>query len=841
MLTPADMSDTMVPRPLPTKAGVPVIAFTSGKGGCGKTTLAVNFANVVSQSKSRVLIIDMDMANRGCTGLFSRQTKTPHSSLTVTRILRDDWHTDQQTRRSILEVKDNLFLMPASSAGEDVWTLPEDTNLADFVEDLHSKIQKAIEDNEIDCVVLDCFCGIDKLTTASAAVADHTLIVNEPDIITFTGAIHLLNHLQCEFQQLSHQPNLHFVVNRVKSTYTVAQLNELYENNLKTVIADRIILCYFPYHERIFMTFGTYPFISDLLPRSLFTRKLELLTYLLFKGTNDKLLKPRVQHLSKRKVRTIYYQSIDASAVDSDYLVFKLSNYAILLGLWLIVGFVLLRLVPLTPFAAWFFVLVLGASLTTFTTTSLIYGFWLAARLNFSLAEFRYRLGLVQTKVWGRAFHFLGTLFPVLTGGLMTLAVVALGVGSMTGTCVFLDMMFNIGYVREASPHLRDRIIEIAIKSPARTINLKGQEVRNVEFGERSFVDDNVSTPLHWQTAWDAAWGWLQRGTFLAGDNTHFARCRFDADLFPAGSEWQDCAFDACVFNLNAEEDGERRTNRARISSSVSSEIQARSRDINVLTIQSEKWQNVVFQAGFKAFALDISNCSLRNVTLDLRYGDSITLRHCSLQGSKVYGPEQILSPFLSPLKIAMPMPNVALKSEMDVHGHVILIPLAPSPGASLKEKIAYSMYRLDIYRKNGYSEKNQSSYMSILGDLIEWCILAGEYKKAFSLSKELRTKSSQFGDEHHTGVAYMQQLMLCILLKSSPSQQEKAFQSWAGWLKRNPHGLTSWEWSTWESYYSQLKLSSEEKTELDAIRLSAEGNLKPSTLRVILRRALKK
>ena len=841
MLTPADMSETMVPRPLQTKSGVPVIAFTSGKGGCGKTTLAVNFANVVSQSKSRVLIIDMDMANRGCTGLFSSQTKIPHSSLTVTRILRNDWQIEQQTQRSILEVKEHIFLIPASSAGEDVWRLPEDINLADFVEDLHSKIQKAIVDFKIDCVVLDCFCGIDKLTTASAAVADHTLIVNEPDIITFTGAIHLLNHLQCEFQQLPRQPNLHFVVNRVKSTYTVAQLNELYENNLKTAIADRIILCYFPYHERIFMTFGTYPFISDLLPRSLFTRKLELLTYLLFKGTNDKLLKPRVQHFSKRKVRTIYYQSIDVSAVDSDYLVFKLSNYAILLGLWLIVGFGLLRLVPLTPFAAWFFVLALGASLATFTTTSLIYGFWLAARLNFSLAEFRYRLGLVQTKVWGRAFHFLGTLFPVLTGGLMTIAVIALGIGSMTGTCLFLDWMFNIGYVREASPRLRDRIIEIAVETPVRTVNLKGQEIRNVEFGERSFVDENISTPLHWQTAWGSAWRWLQRGTFLAGDNTHFVRCRFDTDLFPSGSEWQDCTFDACMFDYNAAEYGERRRIGARSSSPISPDARLHAQGDSVLSIHSQQWQNVVFHAGFKAAALELNNCSLRNVTLDLRYGGSITLRHCSLQGSKVYGPEQILPPFFSPLKILRPIPPVILKSEMEVHGHVILIPLEPSPGASLQEKLAYNTYLLDIYPKNGYSEKNRNGYMSLLGNVIEYCILAGEYKKALPLTKELRTKSYRARDAHHTGVAYMQQLMLCILLKSSPSQQEKAYQDWVGWLKRNPHGLVSWEWSTWENYYPQLKLSSEEKTDLDAIRLSAEGDLKHSNLHVILKRALKK
>ena len=41
--------------------GVPLIAFTSGKGGTGKTTLAVNFANLLSKKGKRTLVIDFDL------------------------------------------------------------------------------------------------------------------------------------------------------------------------------------------------------------------------------------------------------------------------------------------------------------------------------------------------------------------------------------------------------------------------------------------------------------------------------------------------------------------------------------------------------------------------------------------------------------------------------------------------------------------------------------------------------------------------------------------------------------------------------------------------------------
>src|ERR1051326_1674773 len=180
---------------------VPIIAFTSGKGGCGKTTISVNFANVVANAGQKVLLVDFDLANRGSTGLLSKWVKTPAKRVTATTLLRDD--TD--VTGPLLQVKPNLFFIPATGPDEAGWKddrLPLDA----LIRQLQKNLQAVAKKNQIGCVVLDCFCGIDLLTTAAAGLADDTVIVNEPDIVTFNGSLALLTHLKTSWDQLEHKP-----------------------------------------------------------------------------------------------------------------------------------------------------------------------------------------------------------------------------------------------------------------------------------------------------------------------------------------------------------------------------------------------------------------------------------------------------------------------------------------------------------------------------------------------------------------------------------------------------------------------------------------------------------
>lgn len=48
------------------------IAFLSGKGGSGKTTLALSMADLMSKCKIKTLLIDCDLSTNGATYFSNR-------------------------------------------------------------------------------------------------------------------------------------------------------------------------------------------------------------------------------------------------------------------------------------------------------------------------------------------------------------------------------------------------------------------------------------------------------------------------------------------------------------------------------------------------------------------------------------------------------------------------------------------------------------------------------------------------------------------------------------------------------------------------------------------------
>ena len=205
------------------------------------------------------------------------------------------------------------------------------------------------------------------------------------------------------------------------------------------------------------------------------SKKLQLLSRILFLDRHDQLLSEEVRGWSPRRVLSIYRRIVDPTAVDSEVLVIRLTSFPLLAGVWLAGAFVFTRTVALTPGQAWFVMLLLLAAGTMIIGRSVLHSFWLAARLNFSLCAFRFRLGKTIGSMGPR--FVAGAVSPLVAGLFMTLTLLVAGTILAIPLSQSLDDMFNVGIWRSSDESFRNRVVRFATRGPFRVIDLAGSEI----------------------------------------------------------------------------------------------------------------------------------------------------------------------------------------------------------------------------------------------------------------------------------------------------------------------------------------------------------------------------
>jgi flagellar biosynthesis protein FlhG len=180
-----------------------LFCLTSGKGGVGKTSLAVNLSFALAAGNRRVLLIDGDLGLANVDVLLGLPVNT-----TIHTILE----YDAEPMDAVIYLKPNLGILPASSG------VPEMANLGSDERTQLQEILAAIA-RHFDMILVDTAAGLGPSVLWFSTWVNHILLVVTPDPTSLTDAYALIKVLSLKHQRR----HFHILTNLVKDDQEARQ------------------------------------------------------------------------------------------------------------------------------------------------------------------------------------------------------------------------------------------------------------------------------------------------------------------------------------------------------------------------------------------------------------------------------------------------------------------------------------------------------------------------------------------------------------------------------------------------------------------------------------------
>ncbi len=183
--------------------------ITSGKGGVGKTCLAVNLAFALAHQGRRVLLVDGDLGLANVDVLLG---------LEVRATVRDVLDRGADPSAALVSVHPCLDVLPASSG------VPEMANLGPDDQGLLGEVLQAMM-APFDYVLLDTAAGLGPAVLWFNTISDISLVVATPDPTALTDAYAMIKVLFQTYQRRRFGIVINYVQNQREARQTFETLD----------------------------------------------------------------------------------------------------------------------------------------------------------------------------------------------------------------------------------------------------------------------------------------------------------------------------------------------------------------------------------------------------------------------------------------------------------------------------------------------------------------------------------------------------------------------------------------------------------------------------------------
>lgn len=182
-----------------------VIAITSGKGGVGKTNLAINLGIALHRHNQRVIIMDADLGLANVNVILG---KIPEFNL---------FHVMKGLKRMdevVINTNYGIRFIAGASGFSQLANLSEESRV--------NMIKNLDQLNDADVVIVDTGAGVSNNVLSFVLAADEVIIVTTPEPTAITDAYGIIKAVSAETSNCE----LKLIVNRVKSVVEARKVSE---------------------------------------------------------------------------------------------------------------------------------------------------------------------------------------------------------------------------------------------------------------------------------------------------------------------------------------------------------------------------------------------------------------------------------------------------------------------------------------------------------------------------------------------------------------------------------------------------------------------------------------